>query len=156
MYGLSSVVDALKDTSGKRIDNFIARQVGSFIPAGVANIAEGFDRTVRHPQGVTETLESRTPGLTRNVPPSLDITGRPLQRPVSALGGANPFMVSTAKNDAVVNELARLGISTPLPPKEVKLGRTKVELSESEQQKLPKQEGQQLYDRLAGVLNEEL
>jgi ADP-Ribosyltransferase in polyvalent proteins len=156
MYGLSSIMDALKDTTGKRIDNFIARQAGSFIPAGVANIAEGLDRTVRHPQGVTETLESRTPGLTGNVPPSLDITGRPLQRPVSALGGANPFPITTAKNDAVVGELARLGIATSLPPKEVKLGRTQVELSESEQLELARQEGQQLYDRLAGVLNEEL
>ncbi len=56
MFGLSSIVDALKDTSGKRIDNFIARQVASFIPAGVANIAEGMDRTVRHPQGIAQTL----------------------------------------------------------------------------------------------------
>jgi hypothetical protein len=70
--GLSSIVDALKDTSGKRINSFIARQVGSFIPAGVANIAAGLDRTVRHPDGIIETLESRTPGLTGNVPPSLE------------------------------------------------------------------------------------
>lgn len=156
MFGLTSIVDALKDTSGKRVDSLIARQVGSFIPAGVANIAEGFDRTVRHPQGVTETLQSRTPGLTGNVPPSLDITGRPIQRPLSALGGANPFPVTSANHDAIVNELAKLGISTPLPPKQVKLGRTTVELSESEQQELARQEGQQLYDRLASVVNEEL
>jgi hypothetical protein len=36
MFGLTAIVDALKDTSGKRIDGFIARQVGSFFPAGVA------------------------------------------------------------------------------------------------------------------------
>jgi hypothetical protein len=54
MYGLSSIVDALKDTSGKRVDSFIARQAASFIPAGVANIAEGIDRTVRHPHSRSE------------------------------------------------------------------------------------------------------
>lgn len=155
MYGLSSIVDALKDTTGKRVDNFIARQVGSFIPAGLANIAEGMDRTVRHPQGVTETIESRVPGLTQNVPPSLDISGQPLQRPVSALGGANPFPVTSAKNDAVLNELARLGIATTIPPKNVKQGRQTVELSELERGELARYEGEQLYRRMSSVVNSE-
>ena len=152
MFGLTSIVDALKDTSGKRIDSFIARQVGSFIPAGVANIAEGLDRTVRHPDGIVETLESRTPGLTGNVPPSLDITGQPLQREVSGLGGANPFAVTSAKNDAVLNELARLGIATPVAPKNVKLGRKSVGLSESQRTQLAQWEGEHLRARMAAVV----
>lgn len=152
MYGLSSIVDALKDTSGKRVDNFVARQVASFVPAGVANIAEGMDRTVRHPTGVAETLQSRIPGLTGNVPPSLDVTGQPIQRPASQLGGANPFPVTSAKNDAVLSELARLGVATAQPPKSVKLGRQTVELSESERGQLAQWEGEQLYKRLASVV----
>ena len=118
----------------------------------MANIAEGLDRTVRHPQGIAEVLESRIPGLTGNVPPSLDITGKPLERPVSQLGGANPFPISTAKNDSVLSELARLGIATPIPPKEVKQGREKVELSESERIQIAQQEGAQLYRRVSAAL----
>lgn len=152
MYGLSSIVDAAKDTTGKRLDNFIARQVGSFVPAGVANVAEGIDRTVRHPQGVVETMESRILGLTGNVPPSLDIQGKPLERPVSQLGGANPFPIASAKNDAVLDSLARLGVATPIPPKTVKQGRAEVELSESERIQLAQQEGQMLYNRVAAAL----
>jgi hypothetical protein len=154
MYGLSSIVDALKDTSGKRIDNFIARQLGSFIPAGVANIAEGADPTIRHPQGVKEVLQSRIPGLTANVPPSLDISGEALQRPSSALGGANPFPVTTETTDSVMKEFARLGIATPVPPKEVKTGhKLTVQLSEDERVALAQQEGQLLYNHVQHALN---
>jgi hypothetical protein len=152
MYGLSSIVDALKDTSGKRIDNFIARQAAGFIPAGVANIAEGIDPTVRHPVGMQETLESRIPGLTNRVQPSLDIAGKPLQRPASQLGGANPFPVTTATNDPVLTELARLGVSTPIPPKTVHQGKTQIELSENERTQLASQEGQLLYRRVSDAL----
>jgi hypothetical protein len=153
LYGLSSIVDALKDASGKRIDNFISRQIASFIPAGVANIAEGSDRTLRHPQGIAETVESRIPGLTSNVPPSLDIAGKPLQRPVSALGGANPFPVTTTKDDSVLSELARLGIATPQMPKAVKQGTKQFDLTESEAQQLAQQEGQHLYRNLGRAMS---
>jgi hypothetical protein len=122
------------------------------VPAGVANIAEGLDRTVRHPTGIIETLESRTPGLTGNVPLSLDITGKPLQRPVSGLGGANPFPVTAEKNDKVISELARLGIATPVAPKTVKVGRQTVELSEAQRTQLQQSEGEHLRSRMAAVV----
>jgi hypothetical protein len=107
---------------------------------------------VRHPTGVIETLESRIPGLTGNVPPSLDITGKPLQRPVSGLGGANPFPVTAEKNDKVLSELARLGIATPVAPKNVKLGRNTVELSETQRTQLQEWEGEHLRSRMAAVV----
>jgi hypothetical protein len=65
---------------------------------------------------------------------------------------ANPFPVTSAKNDAVLNELARLGISTPIPPKNVKQGRQMVELSESERGQLARYEGEQLRRRMGTVL----
>lgn len=156
LYGLSSIVDALKDTSGKRIDNFIGRQVASFIPAAVANIAEGTDRSVRHPDGIVQTVESRIPGLTGSVPPSLDISGRRIQRPASALGGANPFPVTTANSDAVLKELARLGISTPQMPKTVKQGKTQIALTDIEAQALARQEGQLLYNTVQRAMSNQL
>jgi hypothetical protein len=120
LYEMSALLQAIDDPSGRRIDNFVDRQIASLIPAGVANVAEGTDRTVRHPSTLTETVESRVPGMTGRVPAALDITGKPLQRPVSGLGGANPFPVTTAKNDPVILELARLGIATEPAPKTVK------------------------------------
>jgi hypothetical protein len=132
MFGLSSIVDALKDTSGKRIDNFIARQVAGFIPAGVANIAESLDPTVRHPQGVAQTIQSRIPGLTRNVPPSIDITGQPIQRPASQLGGANPFPITTQRNNPAITEMARLGLSVENTPQKITQPKTGLGLKRGE------------------------
>lgn len=153
LFGLSSVVDALKDTSGKRIDNFIARQVASFIPAGVANVAEGIDPVVRHPDGIAQTVQSRVPGLTGNVPASLDISGQPLQRPASALGGANPFPVTTAKNDPVLSELARLGVATPQMPKTLKVGKKQIDLTANESQVLAQQERTLLVDTVRRAMS---
>ena len=111
MYGLTSLIDTLNDTSGKRANNFIARQVASFVPAVVSNVAQGMDRTVRRPQGIVQTVESRIPGLTSRVPATLDVSGQPVQRPVSGLGGANPYPITSAKNNAAVSEMARLGVT---------------------------------------------
>jgi hypothetical protein len=99
LYEMSALLQAIDDPSGRRVDNFVDRQIASFIPTGVADIAAATARTVRHPSTLAETVESRIPGLTQKVPAAIDISGKPLQRPASALGGANPFPVTTAKHD---------------------------------------------------------
>ena len=71
--------------------------VGSAIPTGVADTAKAIDPTVRNPKTVLEQLQSRIPGMTRNVPAVTTPEGRPLQRPASALGGFNPYPVSTGE-----------------------------------------------------------
>ncbi len=158
LFQVSSIMDALKDTSGKRVDNFIARQVGSFIPALSANIAEATDRTIRHPSGnslggtIAQTAEGRIPGLTRNVPAVLDATGKPAQRPASALGGANPFPVSVKGGDPVLTELARLGVSTQQPPSTIKAGKKEIPITPEEGAALAAQEGRLLYQRLQRVI----
>jgi hypothetical protein len=65
---------------------------------------------------------------TRPIQRRSTIAGQPLQRPACALGGANPFVVATEKNDPTLSELARLGIATPVPPKNVKMGKKMMEL----------------------------
>jgi hypothetical protein len=59
-------------------------------------------------------------------------------------------------NDPVLSELSRLGIATPIPPKSVNLGPQSVDLSESERVQLARTEGQQLYERVASVVNDQL
>lgn len=158
LFQLSSIVDAIKDTSGKRIDNFIARQIASFIPAAVANVAEATDRTIRHPGGntlpeiVKQTVQSRLPGLTKKVPAVVDIAGHEMQRPASALGGGNAFVVTTAKNDAVLSELSRLGISTPQPPSQITWRGKKTQLTDAEREQFARDEGAEFYKRAAKMV----
>jgi len=148
---LTSLTEALTNP-GSRAQNFISREVSSFVPALVKDVAQANDRTVRRPTGIVQTLESRIPGLTQNVPPVIDIAGRPVQRPVSAVGGMNPFPFSTAANDPVVSELARLGISTPTPPSQIKWRGKPTQLTDAERQAIAEQEGQELYKRVSKLI----
>jgi len=148
---LTSLTEALTNP-GARAQNFISREVGSLVPALAKDIAQAKDRIVRRPTGIVQTLESRIPGLTQNVPPVIDVAGSPVQRPVSAIGGANPFPFSTATNDPVVSELARLGISTPTPPSQIKWRGKPTQLTDAERQAIAEQEGQELYRRVSKLI----
>jgi hypothetical protein len=138
---------------GARAQNFIARQVAGFVPAIVKDVAQTADPTVRRPTGITQTIESRIPGLTNRVPAVVDVAGRPVQRPASAVGGGNPFPVTTANNDPVLKELARLGVSTTGAPASIKRKGRVTPLTDTQRQKLSEQEGQELYARLSRIIS---
>ena len=143
---LTALTEAITNP-GSRAQNFISREVGSLVPALVKDVAQAQDRTVRRPTGIAQTLESRIPGLTQNVPAVIDVTGKPVQRPVSALGGANPFVVSKRTGDPVLDTLAALGIATPQPPTKIKLRGRDVALTPQEQEQFLRQENAAFYDR---------
>jgi hypothetical protein len=145
---LSNLAEALTNP-GARAQAFISREIASVVPALVKDVAQATDRTVRRPTGIVQTIESRVPGLTQRVPAVVDISGQPVKRPASAIGGANPFPVSTAKDDPTVTELARLGVSTTQPPTSIKLRGKASQLSQIEQQTLAEQEGQALTKAIA-------
>ena len=152
MGTLANLLQAVHDPVGGRAQSFINREAGSLIPAGVANLAETIDPTVRRPQSALQAIESRVPGLTSAAQPIIDITGQHVQRPTNNLGGANAFPFTTAKNDPVVNELARLGISTPQPPTQLKWKGKPTQLTDSERQQFAEAEGQELYRRVSKLL----
>jgi len=150
MGTLANLLQAVHDPAGGRAQSFINREAGSLVPAGVANVAETIDPTVRRPTSAMQAIQSRIPGLTSAASPIVDITGHTVQRPTSNLGGANPFEWTTAKHDPVVDELARLGISTPQPPKQITWrGGKKAQLSEAEQQQFAQLEGQEFYKHVS-------
>jgi hypothetical protein len=89
---------------------------------------------------------------TQSVGEVIDVAGQPVKRPASAVGGMNPFPISTAKNDPVLSELARLGVSTSQAPPSIKRRGKETILTDSQRQKLTEQEGQQLYRRLRRIV----
>ena len=152
MGTLANLLQAVHDPAGGRAQSFINREAGSLVPAGVANVAEGIDRTIRRPTTAMQAIQSRIPGLTSAAPPILDLTGHTVQRPASNLGGANPFPFTTATHDPVVDELARLGISTPQPPKQIKWRGKDTQLTDAERQQIAQDEGQELYKRVGRLI----
>jgi hypothetical protein len=149
---ISNVLMAIHDPTSGRVQTFLNREAGSLVPAGVANLAESLDPTIRRPQTALQAVESRIPGLTSAAPPIVDITGHTVQRPTSNLGGANPFPFTTAKHDPVVDELARLGISTPQPPTQIRWKGKPTPLSDSERQAFATSEGQEFYKRVGRLV----
>jgi hypothetical protein len=97
-------------------------------------------------------VQSRIPGLTNRVPAVIDVAGKPVRRPASAVGGANPFPITTAKHDPVLDELARLGVSTSQAPATFKKRGRTTELTPAQRQQLTEQEGQQLYRILSPII----
>lgn len=144
VYELGAMDDLIHNFNLQGVSKFFGQLAGGFIPQGIANIAQGADRTVRSPQNGLQEIEKRVPGLTKNVPAERDITGQPIQRSASSLGGMNPFPVSTAKSDPALTELGRLGIATPKPITSVTIGGRKTALTLDEQSALAQQEGEDL------------
>ena len=149
---VANLLQAIHDPVGGRAQSFINREAGSLVPAAVANVAETIDPTVRRPQSAMQAIESRIPGLTSAAPAIIDVTGHEVQRPFNNLGGANPFPFTTAKHDPVVDELARLGISTPTAPQSVKWRGKPTPLTDAERRAFAQQEGQELYRRVGKLI----
>jgi hypothetical protein len=139
---LSSLTQGDPSTMAQR---FIGHLVSGFIPSALGNIAQAEDRTIRRPTSIAEFSEAKIPGMTQRVPALIDVTGQPMQRPASELGGANPFPVSSAANDPATSELARLAIPTPAPLKQVSAKGHAFAITPNESQALLEREGQSLH-----------
>ena len=102
---LTQLSSLLTLVQGKETGNNLAtvagRQLGEFIPQLVANVAQINDPTIRKPETFTQAIEARIPGLTKNIPPAVNIAGQEVQRPASGLGGINPFPSTQTTRDAV-------------------------------------------------------
>jgi hypothetical protein len=146
---VGNLLQSIHDPTSGVARSFVNREAGSLIPSALANIAETGDPTVRRPATATQAIQSRVPGMTQAAPAIVDVSGRTVQRPINNLGGANPFPLTTARHDPIVDELSRLGVSTPQAPKQI----GKVALTDTEKQKLMQQEGRELYQTLAESIN---
>lgn len=65
----------------------------------------------------------------------------------------NPFPASTAKNNPTLNELSRLGISTPNPSASIKLRGKASPLSQIERQQIAEGEGKLFYQRASKLIS---
>ena len=164
VYSLSNLMSAFQPDNKSGVQRFIDRQIADIIPAGVASLAQGLDPTVRRPENLPQYIEARVPGMTRDVPPAMDISGQPVQRPANALGGANPFPISTERKDPVVSELARLGetaehlpATVTEPRKGLHLKRSqkapRETLAEDEARTIQQQDERQLHAFLTAIVN---
>lgn len=91
-------------------------------PAGVSQIEEIVDPTIKEASDMIERLKSRTPGFSKDLPQAYDLWGRP--RHVSSQIGhwydaLSPFTVRTEDPEPVDAELRRIGFYPRRPPKQI-------------------------------------
>lgn len=163
LQGVSEFMRAIGTRETTRQVNWSERLLQSFVPAssglryarrqGVPGVVEG-DPVKREVTGYIDALYDIIPGLSTQLPPSLDTWGRPITYE-SGLGGAfdafMPFATRTSENaQAIDKELLRLGWG-PETPRSISILR-----SEAAQQALERggsRSGGRRRDRGLGILD---
>lgn len=129
LQGLSSLLDVI--THGDReksVTRWVSGQAASFEPAWVNFLRRSGDDTIRDPSTAdiyTQTIhqfKNRTPGLSQEVPPKLDVWGEPVKFEAGAL---SPVAISTEKPYPETKELLdnRIRMSKPASAVAVPLGK---------------------------------
>ena len=133
LTGVSDALEAITDPD-KGGGRFVHRFVGSWIPAGVAQVERVMDPTTRDTYGPTSRgepnalireaksmlreMRSRTPGLSSDLPPRLNLWGDPI-----LLGGGlgpdiiSPIYTSIEKASPADDEILRNRVSISMPPR---------------------------------------
>jgi hypothetical protein len=131
LTGVSDALDAITDPdrSGTR---FVRRFVGSFIPAGVAQLERVLDPTlretfgptsrgepnalIREAKGMLREMRGRTPGYSKDLPPRRNLWGDP----IVLEGGLGPDIISpvyesTEKKSPADDEILANRVSIAMP-----------------------------------------
>jgi hypothetical protein len=133
LTGVSDALEAITDPD-KGGGRFVHRFVGSWVPAGAAQLTRLMDPTLRDTYGPTSRgeanplvreaksmlreMRSRTPGLSKDLPPRRNLWGDP----ILLEGGLGPDLISpiyesTEKPSPVDDEILRNRISLSMPPR---------------------------------------
>jgi hypothetical protein len=110
MSGLSDAMNAV--TQPERYGGNFVTSLGTSVLMPFSSlsrvITQTGDPTIRKATNIPEAMQAITPGLSQNVPPTLNAFGQTQKREAPAL---SPFKWTTATNDPTEIELARLKVN---------------------------------------------
>lgn len=132
LSGLSSIFEAMGDP-GRYSETTIQRMVGSVVPAAVANVTRQMDPYQREVYSMLDAIKARTPGLSDNLPPKLNLWGESVTKE-SGLGKAydafSPIYSRKPGGDPIDAELLRLEANVSLPNRRTSFDGATVDLSQ--------------------------
>jgi len=123
LAGINNVLQALIDPDNE-FEDLLKRQGTSYIPRIFSQwtpITD--DHYMKKTYGILEGITSRIPGAAKNIEPMRNYMGEPMEAmyaPSVWASGINPFMVSQAKHDPVLEELADIGYGFGPPSPKIK------------------------------------
>lgn len=127
MTGLADVFGGYGSPTENIATSLFSSAVSQNVPALLGQLADAMDPYVRDTKDknlIMESLKSglinNIPGLRESLPKKIDVTGQPVMQGKEGIENfLNPFTVTDARNDAVLNEMMRVsesvGNSTMLP-----------------------------------------
>lgn len=112
MSGVAEFIDMMENPE-QAAPQYIARMLGSAVPAGAAAAEQIADPTAREQFKLFDYAQSRIAGLSARLPPRRDLWGEPI-RPDSGFGSAydalSPVQISRDKPRAIDAEIVRLNL----------------------------------------------
>lgn len=133
LSGLASTVEALSDPA-RAAEGWAQRLAGSLVPAVVAAGTRLEDPYVREVYSMMDAIRARTPGLSDNLPPKLDMWGRPVSY-ASGYGkvfdALSPVQSSGSVQEPIDKELLAQGINLPMPSRKTSFDGVTVDLGQN-------------------------
>ncbi len=116
LLGVAGVFDAIADPQ-EGLKKYGDRLAGSFVPAGVAQVARTQDPTLREINGLLDIIKSRTPGFSKDLPPRRNLFGDEIVMD-GKLGPdlLSPIAISHDKKDPVADEIVHQGFRISMHP----------------------------------------
>jgi hypothetical protein len=134
LRGVSDVLSAINSKDAQEMERVLMRYPATFLPASsmLNSLEKVVDPTLRETFTLLDTVKSRTPGLSDDLPPVRDmLTGYPVVYE-GGLGPdiASPVYSSTEKESIVLDEIINLNVDLRRPRKWIESGkRYKIDLS---------------------------
>ena len=121
LTGLANTVDAIHDPA-RFGPKYMKQLAGSMVPAAATSIKQADDPTVRATYDMLDAIKARTPGWSKDLPPSRNLWGD-ARTGDSGLGWGydmfSPLASKQEKPTAIDDEIRRLGASVTMPSSKV-------------------------------------
>lgn len=132
LSGLSGAIEALNDPQ-RSAEKWTQRLAGSIVPSGVAQIGRINDPTVREVYSMMDAIKARTPGLSKDLPPRMDMWGEPLKSE-SGLGKAydafSPIYTRQPTPEPIDQEILRNEVNIGMPPRKTSFDGVRIDMTQ--------------------------
>lgn len=131
MSGISDLVAAVDDPSGRRAEAYLNRLMGSVLvpfSAAVSQTAKALDPTSRVAENIPDVVRSRIPGMSQDLPARYDVLGREGRTSPGGFEAFSPVTRSPVRDDPVANMILDSGVRITPPNRTIKGTRLSAEV----------------------------
>jgi hypothetical protein len=156
LSGVSGFLDAISDPE-RNATRVLSSFAQGLVPGSglLRNITQAVDPTMRKPEGVVESMQAITPGLSSRLPARLGRFGQEIQRPGGPIRrGFLVPEVSEETSDPMSALLARVGVTPTVPrPPRIIVDGTPIKFTREQEQLIVKAIGLERQRRLQRILD---